>query len=130
MSYSISFPNMFNKSHVNLEKDYDAIKQDLILLLGSNKGGLYGDPWFGTEIKSILWDQAHEDIAVRIIKEQIYESIYSYMPNNVTINSNDIVVNIIDNYVNVQINLSAYSNKENDMLDISLLNENSIDNLT
>jgi len=121
---------MFNKSHINLEKDYDAIKQDLILLLGSNKGGLYGDPWFGTEIKSILWDQAHEDIAVRIIKEQIYESIYSYMSNNVTINPDDVIVNIIDNYVNVQINLSAYSNKENDMLNISLLNENNVDNLT
>lgn len=130
MSYSISFPDMFNKSHVNLENGYDAIRQDLILLLGSNKGGLYGDPWFGTEIKSILWDQAHNDIAIKIIQEQVYESIYSYMPNNVTINSDDIVVNIIDNYVNVQINLSAYSNKENDMLSISLLNENSIDNIT
>lgn len=127
MSYSISFPNMFNKSHINLEKDYDAVKQNLILLLGSNKGGLYGDPWFGTNIKSILWDQNHRDILTNIVKEQIYESIHSYMPNNIVIKPNDIVVNIIDNYANVQINLSAYSNKENDMLSINLLNESEVE---
>lgn len=127
MSYSISFPNMFNKSHVNLEKDYDAVKQNLILLLGSNKGGLYGDPWFGTNIKQILWDQNHREILTTIVKEHIYDAIYSYMPNNIEIKPSDIVVNIIDNYANVKINLSAYSNKENDMLNINLLNDSDVE---
>lgn len=127
MSYSISFPNIFNKSHVNLEKDYDAVKQNLILLLGSNKGGLYGDPWFGTNIKQILWDQNHREILTTIVKEHIYDAIYSYMPNNIEIKPSDIVVNIIDNYANVKINLSAYSNKENDMLDINLLNDSDVE---
>lgn len=127
MSYSISFPNIFNKSHVNLEKDYDAVKQNLILLLGSNKGGLYGDPWFGTNIKQILWDQNHREILTTIVKEHIYDAIYSYMPNNIEIKPSDIVVNIIDNYANVKINLSAYSNKENDMLNINLLNDSDVE---
>ena len=127
MSYSISFPNIFNKSHVNLEKDYDAVKQNLILLLGSNKGGLYGDPWFGTNIKQILWDQNHREILTTIVKEHIYDAIYSYMPNNIKIKLSDIVVNIIDNYANVKINLSAYSNKENDMLNINLLNDSDVE---
>ena len=126
MSYSISFPDIFRKSSVNLESDYDAVKQDLILLLGSNKGGLYGDPWFGTDIKQVLWDPNHRDILTYIVRDQIFEAIYSYMPNNIKINRNDIVVNIIDNYANVQINLSAYSNKENDMLSIDLLNESNM----
>ena len=123
MSYSINFPDIFNKSTVNLVKDYDAIRQNLILLLGSNKGGLFGDPWFGTNVKQILWDQNHRDILTDIVQDQIFEAIYSYMPNNVKINRDDITINIVDNYANVQINLSAYSNKENDMLNISLLNE-------
>lgn len=127
MSYSISFPNIFNKSHVNLEKDYDAVKQNLILLLGSNKGGLYGDPWFGTNIKQILWDQNHREILTTIVKEHIYDAIYSYMPNNIEIKPSDIVVNIIDNYANVKIDLSAYSNKENDMLNINLLNDSDVE---
>ena len=38
MSYSISFPDIFNKSTINLEKDYDAVRQNIVLLLGSNKG--------------------------------------------------------------------------------------------
>ena len=127
MSYSISFPNIFNKSHVNLKKDYDAVKQNLILLLGSNKGGLYGDPWFGTNIKQILWDQNHREILTTIVKEHIYDAIYSYMPNNIEIKPSDIVVNIIDNYANVKIDLSAYSNKENDMLNINLLNDSDVE---
>ena len=123
MSYAISFPNMFNGSAVNLKKDFDAIKQDLILLLGSNKGGLYGDPWFGTAIKPVLWDQNHPDIIFELIRDEIYESIYSYMSENVGIEREDITITIVDNYVNVELNLSAYTNKENDMLSISLLNE-------
>lgn len=126
MSYSISFPDIFNKSTVNLEKDYDAVRQNIVLLLGSNKGGLYGDPWFGTDIKSILWDPNHRDILNDIIKDQIFESIYSYMPNNIEIKRDDVTINIVDNYANVEINLSTYSNKENDMLNISLLNENDV----
>lgn len=126
MSYSISFPDIFNKSTINLEKDYDAVRQNIVLLLGSNKGGLYGDPWFGTDIKSVLWDPNHRDILNDIIKDQIFESIYSYMPNNIEIKRDDVNINIVDNYANVEINLSAYSNKENDMLNISLLNENDI----
>ena len=123
MSYAISFPNMFNKSTTNLEKDYDAIRQDVILLLGSNKNGLYGDPWFGTNVKQILWDQNHRDILTDVVQDQIFEALNSYMANNVEIKREDIEITIIDNYANVQINLSAHSNKENDMLNISLLNE-------
>ena len=123
MSYSISFPNMFNKSTTNLEKDFDAIRQNIVLLLGSNKGGLFGDPWFGTDIKQVLWDPNHRDILTDIIRDQIFESINTYMPNNISINRNDITINIVDNYANVQINLSAYTNKENDLLNISLLND-------
>ena len=125
MSYAISFPDIFNKSTINLKKDYDAIRQDLVLLLASNKGGLYGDPWFGTRIKPVLWNQNHPDIMLDLIRDDIYESIYSYMSENVGIDleKEDITITIVDTYVNVEINLSAYSNKENDMLNISLLNE-------
>ena len=114
---------MFSKSTTNLEKDFDAIKQDVVLLLASNKGGLYGDPWYGTNVKQVLWDPNHRDILTDIIRDHIFESINTYMPNNITINREDITVNIVDNYANVQINLSAYTNKRNDMLNISLLNE-------
>ena len=126
MSYSIAFPDIFNKSTVNLKNDYDAIRQNIVLLIGSNKRGLYGDPWFGTDIKQILWEPNHKDMIKHIIQDRIYEDIYSYMPNNVEIKKDDIVVNIIDNYASVKINLSAYSNKENDMLSIDLLNENDV----
>lgn len=56
--YSIAFPNIFNGSTVNLTKDYDAIKVNLKSLLMSNRGGLYGDPHYGLDMKKILWSQA------------------------------------------------------------------------
>lgn len=126
MSYSLSFPNIFNKSTVNLESGYDSIRQNIVLLLASNKGGLYGDPWFGTDVKRILWDPNHRDIMKNLVQDQIYESIYSYMPNNIDIKKDDIEIRMLDNYANVKINLSAYSNVDNDMLDIDLLNENDV----
>lgn len=126
MSYSISFPDIFNGSTVNLEKDYNAVKSNLILLLGSNKGGLYGDPWFGTEIKSVLWDQAHKNLITQLVRDNIFQSIMSYMPR-VDINRDDIGIQIYDNYVNVTINLSAYSSRENDLLQIKLLNNDQED---
>ena len=80
-----------------------------------------------TDIKSVLWEPNHRDILINIIQDQIYEAIYSYMPNNIEIKKDDIEIKILDNYANVQINLSAYSNKENDMLSINLLNENDVE---
>lgn len=126
MSYTLSFPDIFNKGTINLKSDYEAVRQNLVLLLASNKGGLYGDPWFGTDIKRILWEPNHRDILKNIIQDRIFEDIYSYMPNNIALKKEDIVVNIVDTYANVQINLSAYSDKDNDMLSIDLLNENDV----
>lgn len=126
MSYAISFPDMFSKSTTNLKSDFDAVKQDLVLLLAANKGGLYGDPWYGTDIKSVLWEPNHRDILVNVVQDQIYESVLSYMPNNIALKKDNIRITILDTYAHVEIDMSAYSNKENDMLSIDLLNENNI----
>ena len=119
--YSIAFPNIFNGSTIRLYKDETAAKSNLRNLLGSNKGGLFGDSDFGTALKQIMWDQAHPDVAKELIRDEVYEAILSYMPQT-TIDRDTIGVEIEDNVVKVTIraynDMGIYSN----LLEISLLN--------
>lgn len=119
--YSIAFPDIFNGSTVNLYKDYDAIKSNLKNLLYSNKGGLFGDPYYGTNLKHILFDQAAEDIAKELIKDDIYEAILSYMPQT-TIDRDYIDVNIQNTFVSVTIKVKNDLGIVSDLMQIKLLN--------
>ena len=118
--YSIAFPNIFNGSTIKLLKDERAVKSNLRNLLGANRGGLFGDPHFGTALKPILWDQAHPDVVKELIRDEVYEAVLSYMPQT-TIDRDTIGVEIENNVVRVTIramnDLGVYSN----LLEISLL---------
>ena len=119
--YSIAFPNIFNGSTVNLYKDYDAIKSNLKNLLYSNKGGLFGDPYYGTNLKHILFDQAAKDIIKELIKDDIYEAIFSYMPQT-TIQRDYIDVDIQNTFVSVTIKAKNDLGVVSDLMQIKLLN--------
>lgn len=118
--YSLAYPNIFNGSKINLYSDYEAIKSNLVLLLGSNRGGLFGDPHYGTEIKKILFDQAYQPIVLQLIKDDIFESINSYMPQ-ITVNRDDIEIQIVDNTVLATINVTSNSGETSNLLEIELL---------
>lgn len=118
--YSIDFPNIFNGSTVKIKNDYDAIKSDLKLLLGAEKGGLYGDPNFGTALKQIIYMQADKSVVKELIKDEIFESIYSYMPQ-ISIDRDDIDVEIVNNVVSASISVKSDSSIESDLLQIDLL---------
>ena len=122
--YSIGFPNIFNGSTVYLNKDYDAIKTNLKLLLGSNRGGLFGDPYYGTKLKTVLWDQAHDDIILELLKDDVFEAIYSYMPQ-ITVKKDDITVTKQNNFVNVTIKVTSDSGVESNLYEITLLTNDS-----
>ena len=53
---SISFPDMFSRTVTKTVQDYDATLQNLKMLLWSEKGELFGDPYFGTGLKKYLLD--------------------------------------------------------------------------
>lgn len=119
--YSIAFPNIFNGSTVNLYKDSDAVKSNLKNLLYSNRGGLYGDPHYGTGIKTILFDQAADPIVKELIKDDIYESVLSYMPQT-TIERDFIDIYNQDSFLSVSIRAKNDLNVVSDLLQIDLLN--------
>ena len=49
---SIEFPKMFNSNSTRLVEDLAATKQNLKTLLYSEKGELFGDPYFGIRLKN------------------------------------------------------------------------------
>ena len=77
--YSINFPDMLSSASTNLSKDYNATAKNLRLLLGSWKGSLFGDPYFGTNLKRILFEQ-NNIILYDIIIDELYVAIEEFIP--------------------------------------------------
>ena len=135
--YSIAFPDIFNGAKVNLNKDFDAVKVNLKSLLMSNRGGLYGDPHYGVNIKKILWGQAASQLVldmkggnnwkagktpmtIELLKDEIFDAIYSYMPQ-VEIKRDDINVKVQGNIVQASIELKADSTIPSNLFNIQIL---------
>ena len=77
--YSIAFPKMFNTRTTELVQDRQAIIQNLKLLLGSEKKELACDPYFGDNLKRMLFNKGN--IFLRdIIVDDIYVTIATFMP--------------------------------------------------
>ena len=76
---SIQFPEMFTRTVTNTVSDYDATLQNLKMLLWSEKGELFGDPYFGTGIKRYLYDQ-NDAVLIDILIDDIYTAIVLFMP--------------------------------------------------
>jgi len=86
--YSIAFPDMFTTTKTNLVTDHKATAQNLLLMLKSDKTSLFGDPYFGTIIKKLIYEQ-NSVILQDLLIDEIYSSILTFMPQ-VKINRNDI----------------------------------------
>lgn len=87
---SISFPDMFNSNSTKIRKDLSATKQNTLLLLHSEKGELFGDPYFGIRLKRYLFDQ-NNYILKDIIIDEIYTQLALFLPQ-VKVNRKDIKI--------------------------------------
>ena len=76
---SINFPEMFGRTTTNLVSDYYATLQNIQLLLWSEKGELFGDPYYGTGLKKYLYDQ-NDSVLQDILIDDIYTAILTFMP--------------------------------------------------
>ena len=76
---SIEFPRMLNSNSTRITKDLDATRQNAVLLLKSEKGELFGDPFFGIRLKKYLFNQ--NNVILRdIIIDEIYTQLALFMP--------------------------------------------------
>ena len=88
---SISFPNMFTSSSTNVtSSSSQATKQNLDLLLHSEKGELFGDPYYGIRLKKYLFDQ-NSYILKDILIDEIYTQLALFIPQLV-VSRNDISI--------------------------------------
>lgn len=79
---SIKFPKMFNPNSTRVWKSsehLEATKQNTKLLLQTNRGELFGDPYFGLMFKRYLFDQNSYILRDAII-DMIYTQLAIFIP--------------------------------------------------
>lgn len=77
--YSFAFPRMIGSSSANLLKDKEAIRSNMILLLSSERDTLFGDPYFGCQLKKYLFEQSGS-IVPDLLIDELYTTIKTFMP--------------------------------------------------
>lgn len=88
---SIQFPKMFNSSSTNVTKtSSQSTMQNLLSLLGSERGELVGDPQFGVAIKRYMFEQ-NNFVLRDVIIDELYTQISVFVPQ-VIINRKDISI--------------------------------------
>jgi len=88
---SIKFPKMFNTGSTNVWKSteyHEATVQNILLVLKSTRGELYGDPYFGLMLKKFMFDQNSYILKDRII-DMIYTQLALFVPQ-IKVKRNDI----------------------------------------
>ena len=87
---SIAFPNMFKSGSTTVVRGRDASAQDMKLLLASEKGELFGDPFFGIRIKKYTFNQ-NNYILRDVLVDEIYTQLQVFCPQ-LSINRDDITI--------------------------------------
>jgi len=88
---SIKFPNMFSANSTNVFKatEYNAAtKQNCELLIQSERGELFSDPYYGVLLRHYLFDQNTAKLKDVII-DIIYTQLAIFIPQ-IKVNRNDI----------------------------------------
>lgn len=117
---SIAFPDMFNRTVTNTVENYDATLQNLKMLLWSEKGELFGDPYYGTGLKKYLFDQ-NDSVLKDLLIDDLYTAIALFMPQLV-VERKDIKL-IRDSIGSLSITIKALNKADftTDMYNIVLL---------
>lgn len=101
--YSLAWPDMFDSVNTKLLKDKDAIKSNLLLLLNSDRLSLFGDPYYGTMLKPVIF-QPNNNIIADLLIDELYTTIQTYLPQiTVTRNSIQVMSDKIDLYVTINV---------------------------
>lgn len=119
--YSIQFPDMVSGVSTKLVQDHGATSQNLKLMLLSDRGSLFGDPYFGTLWRKLIFDQNNE-ILRDIIIDDILTSIETFMPQLLTKRED---IEVTSDKYNVSINIKALNliDYETDMYSIKLMGD-------
>lgn len=79
---TIKFPKMFNSNSTNVWKPNEHLsqtKQSTELLISSEKGELFGDPFYGLLFKHYLYNQ-NSPVIRDILTDMLFEQIAIFIP--------------------------------------------------
>lgn len=120
--YSIKFPDMFSYSKTNLIKDNEATLSNTKLLVGAWKKSLFGDPYFGTNVKQYVYEP--NNIILRdVIIDDLFESIRTFIPQ-ILVRREAIKIIQQDRELYATINCINKLDNQPDMFNIKLTNDN------
>ena len=80
MIKSLKFPDIFSDSSTNIVTGHEATSQNILQTLRAQKGSCFGDPYFGSNIKKLLFEQ-NNNILRDLVIDDLYTSIATFMPN-------------------------------------------------
>ena len=116
--YSFNFPKMLRSNTSVLIRDKEAVKSNLNLILNSEMTSLFGDPMYGTDLKTMIFEQADSLIADLII-DKLYTAIVTFIPQ-LYLTRKDIKVYIKQNDVFADVKWVYIPDNTSDLYTINL----------
>lgn len=110
---AVKFPDMISLNRTNLVVDKKATEQNLICLFKSQKKTMFGDPYFGTNLQRLFYEN-NNDILRDLVVDDLYTAIENFMPQ-IKVLRKDITVKSVGNELRVDI-------KAQNVLDFSFTN--------
>lgn len=112
LSTNIRHPNVFSirSGETQLVKEFKAINQSINKILTTSKGELFGDPGFGCNLQTLLFEFQGNDLN-SLIKEEIVTALNQY-EKRIFIQEKDI--EITNNQLSIEI-LIKYSLRYTDL---------------
>lgn len=119
--YSIKFPDMLYSTTTKLISDHEATAQNMKLVLLSDRGALFGDPYFGSLWRKLLFEQNNE-ILRDIIIDDILITLQTFMPQ-LLVKREHIEVNSDKYSVDINIKATNLLDYQTDMYSIKLMED-------
>lgn len=116
---SINFPDMFSTTSTKIVSGHDATLNNLKLTLLSSKKTLFGDPYFGTNLKWLLFEQGNE-VLQDIVIDDVYTAILTFMPQ-LTLSRKDIEIVFNREEVFIKIKATNLLDFKTDLYTINLM---------
>lgn len=121
MNNSFSHPNMISSSSGGFlsKDDKTLVKQNLRLILSTTRTELYGDPYFGTNLKRLLFDP--NDIVLKdLVIDNVFLAIRMYL-KEITVARSDITITQHKQMLVCSIKFQYNKDGTNDLYRINLI---------
>ena len=110
---------MFSTTSTKIVSGHDATLNNLKLMLLSSRKTLFGDPYFGTNLKWLLFEQGNE-VLQDIVIDDIYTEILTFMPQ-LTLSRKDIEIVFNREEVFIKIKATNLLDFKTDLYAINLM---------